>query len=359
MKILDIVHRYPSSKTLSRRGLCRIRSFVGTQGIVVLMTDLSALNDGASVTNAVEDVIESLYQEGKVVGEASFIEHYEKTGHSPPTFDLVRLKDSRPTWTTMSRADVMKMASCSSDELEEKSEANTRILEQADRLRFESDPFIDSPYPEASGTIQRRLEIMKGMISKEEITNLVTKRSSERELQSFLKNDLSIFAEVYASPPDDYICFSEFPIENGAVDIVVLSGRSKMDVILIELKGTDFNLSNSGHYNQFNHKITQAADQIMTRLRHVYENLGDFRKFVHQVRCDAERGKIRYNAFLGPYGYLEVDPNKDINIRTVIIGGRTVDDLKESKKRHDYEAHTVPPIRVESWDTWLRKLRRQ
>ncbi|USL16411.1 DUF4263 domain-containing protein [Bacillus thuringiensis] len=60
---------------------------------------------------------------------------------------------------------------------------------------------------------------------------------------------------------------------------------------------------------------------------------------------------------IGPQGGLQVDPNKDINIYIVLIAGRTVDDLSESKKRQDYENNTKPPLKVETWDTWIRKLK--
>lgn len=39
-----------------------------------------------------------------------------------------------------------------------------------------------------------------------------------------------------------------------------------MDVILVEIKGADFNLTNSDHYGEFNHKINQAAGQLRERL---------------------------------------------------------------------------------------------
>lgn len=116
---------------------------------------------------------------------------------------------------------------------------------------------------------------------------------------------------------------------------------------------------NQGHYDKFAGKIDEAIDQIRKRLRHVIDGIREFRAQVHRVRQNVEEGKSQYNSLLGPDGHLEVDPDKDINIRCVVIGGRTRDDYEESKKRHDVERSTHPPIRVESWDTWLRKVRRE
>jgi len=82
------------------------------------------------------------------------------------------------------------------------------------------------------------------------------------------------------------------------------------------------------------------------------------RTTIRRLAIQAERGNNLYNAFLGPSHSLQVDPNKDINIRSIVVGGRTVNDLEESYKRHDYESTTTPPIRIESWDTRLRRLKR-
>ena len=132
-----------------------------------------------------------------------------------------------------------------------------------------------------------------------------------------------------------------------------------MDVTLFEIKGAEFDLVNKGHYDKFSAKIDIAIDQIRKRSRHIIDNIQEFRVRTHQTRQSVEDGKLLHNSLLGPAGSLEVDPDKDINIRFVVIGGRTRDDLEESRKRHDVERSTHPPIRVESWDTWLRKIRRE
>lgn len=132
-----------------------------------------------------------------------------------------------------------------------------------------------------------------------------------------------------------------------------------MDVTLIEVKGAEFYLLNQGHYDKFSAKIDIAIDQIRMRLRHVIEDIKKFRAQVHKVRQSVEKGKTIHGSLMGPEHHLEVDPNKDINIRCVVIGGRTRNDLEESRKRHDLERTTHPPIRVESWDTWLRKIQRE
>ncbi|MBX8508519.1 DUF4263 domain-containing protein [Pseudomonas cichorii] len=359
MKTTDIVHNYPDGDARLKCGLCRVRSFVSNLGTVVLLTDLDDKNDGQSVTNAVERIIKSLHQLGIVIGPATYVEHYEKDEPDSDTFDIVTVASPGGTqWRTISREDALVLMGCPSSELDERSWDNGRIIAQADRLRFARDPFVDSHYQESHAVIKRRLEIADGLVSKAEIEALISSGPGERDIQGLLKRDLSIFGEAYAKPDDEYICFSEFPLGNGYVDFVVFTGRSRMDVILIEIKGADFNLLNSDHYKEFNHKINQAAGQLRSRLGHIYRDVTPFRDHVHRLRIQAERGEQVHNAFIGPRHGLQVDPQKDINIRTVLIGGRTVDDRAESAKRHDFERSFTPPIRIESWDTWLRRLER-
>lgn len=360
MKIIDIVHNFPDGHTYVSRGMCRVRSFIGPSGTAVLLTDLGDKNDGLSVANAVELIIKSLVDQGKVIGPATFVEHHERPDPENDIFYTVTISaTSDPEWKPMRRADALAIFDCLPFELDDRSNLNGRILAEADRARFSRNPFIDSRYTESNQTIKRRLEIIDGMISKSAIQDLVLNRAGEQDIQRFLKTDLSIFGEVYAKPVDEYICFSEFPLADGSVDFAVFTGRSRMDVILIEVKGADFNLLNNNHYKEFNHKINEAAGQIRTRLGHVYRDFLTFRDHVHSLRNRAETGEVICNAFLGPDHRLQVDPNKDINIKTVVIGGRTVNDQEESVKRQDYEARVIPPIRVESWDTWLRRLQRQ
>lgn len=356
MKTLDIVHNYPDGNTSVSRGLCRVRTFIGNVGTVVLITELGTKNDGQSVTNAIENIVESIVLQGYVILPAQFIEHYEQPDLKD-TFDLVNTKPTTK-WLSLNRQAVLTLIDGDTEELDDRSSNNKRISTQADQILFRRNPFIDSKYQESNEVIRRRLDILKGMVSKASLDSLIASGAGELELQKVLKNDLSIFGEAYAKPDDEYICFSEYPLAGGSIDFVVFTGRSRMDVILIEVKGAEFNLVNSNNYGAFNHKATEAATQIQQRLGTIYRDLNNFRKDAHNRRMRAESGEKLHNAFLGPYHKLQVDPNKDINIRSIVIGGRTIDDLEESVKRQDYEARSTPPVRIESWDTWLRRLQR-
>ena len=173
---------------------------------------------------------------------------------------------------------------------------------------------------------------------------------------------MSIFAELYAETQDEYICFSEIPLgDGGVVDFVVFSGRSRMNVTLIEVKGAEFNLivNCNGYKNIFARKMEIALTQVRSRSGYISRNYNEFRENVHKVRERVENGETLYKSLVGPKGSLQVDSNKDIYVRYYVIGGRIQNDLEESRIRHEYLNDSKAPIYIEIWDTILRKLRRE
>ncbi|KAB7632977.1 Shedu immune nuclease family protein [Stenotrophomonas rhizophila] len=357
MKIVDTVYDYADGRHHLTRGMCRVRVFASENGPAVLLTDLGEMNDGASVTNAARRIMEGVVETGLATAPCAFIEHYENKSSAEDTFDLLTAPPN-VQWKSISSSAALEILGCGPDELGNRSDSNRRIAASAETLRLRRDRFADSPFPEPPKVISRKAQIRNRMISRSDVQKLVDAGSGERELQRLIKSDLSIIAEAFSAPSDEYICFSEMPIADGQVDFAVFTSRSRMDVILIEVKGAEFNLVNSNGYREFNHKVLEAAGQLRHRLGLIYRDLDVFRENLHQIRANAEKGSPLFGAFLGPRVPLEVDPCKDINIRTVIIGGRTQDDAAESRKRHDFERGTSPAIRLESWDTWLRRLQR-
>ena len=152
---------------------------------------------------------------------------------------------------------------------------------------------------------------MDAIISKKSLSKLINESVSEKIIQQMIKEDLSLLSEVYAHPNSEYICFSEFPIGAGVADFVVFTGRSRMEVIIIEVKGANFNFSTLSSYRNMGFKINEVAQQMRTRLSYTNANYDKFRCFAHQVRKKVEKGEQIYNSLLGPNGYLHVDSNKD------------------------------------------------
>lgn len=235
MKIVDTVLSYAGDYHPQSKGMCRLRVFSGDDGPRVLITDLGPCNNGRSVTNAIETIVERIEDSGLALGATVYIEHYERPDPEQDTFDQVRVSPG-VNWQSISREAAIALLGCSPDELEDRTEHNKRIVGRTETLRLSTRRFDGSPWPESPEVIKRKLEIADGMISRSSVRALVEAGSGERELQRLLKSDLSIVAEAFTSPDDEYICFSEFPFGDGYVDFAVFTGRSRMDVILIEVK---------------------------------------------------------------------------------------------------------------------------
>jgi len=325
-----------------------------------VFTDISEYILSASVTNSVESIYEALLFEGLIPENIEIFEHREDSGYE--SFQRVTIPQATQTeWIRYDRANFCKKYEINAKEFFVKTEKDARLMPQISMLAHKQNPFRHFPNPPDPHKEKRRLVIEDKMITKSKLLCMIEKNATEQELLKVLKTDLSIFAEQYVQYEDEYICFSEFPIGNaGNADFVLFSGRSWMCVTLIEVKGADFQLmANRSGYNTFSAKIDIAQKQLSDKNGYIHRNYQAFCKEMHKIRRKVENGKRVYNSLLGPEGQLYVDPEKDITVRYVIIGGRTVDDLEESGKRYDFHNMTNPNIHLETWDSWLKKLSRK
>lgn len=368
MKKFDFVFDFGKPEPFKIGGVCWIRTYeTQNKGLVTFITDLKE-NNGTSVTNAIEIIIEKLISE-RGFENHTFIEHYEKNGtfSNQDNFDKVFIKNSKPHWETLGTKEIEELIGTNNftDLISDKSSTNTEIQKKVKEItESEKLIFISSKNDNLE---ERKLNIKKKMKSKKELINLIEKGAIEQELLNFFKQDLSFFGEVYAKPEDEYIVFSEFLIEKGSedkdgkIDFVLFTGRSRMDVIFIEIKGANFYMFNKNGYEQPHADISKAKKQILDRLEVTYyNNRSVFRKKCHDLRSKAENEESKYNYLIGAKGKLEVDPDKEIKIQTVIIGGRTriENDKRESLERDKIERSYKVPLKLETWDSWIKKLKR-
>ncbi|SRR6266700_1025380 len=190
------------------------------------------------------------------------------------------------------------------------------------------------------------------MVDTSKIELLITRDATERELLAELKRDLSILGASFATPKREYIVFSEFPVGHGIVDFVIFTDRSRMSIILIEIKGAHFSFLNRN--GSIAADINLASQQMFERLCYIQDNYEAFRRESHIIRRAVEGGAMKHRSLLGPNGFLHVDPEKDVTFRGVVVGGRTRDDYDESHVRHRLEKNNLN-VRFESWDSWVRK----
>lgn len=215
---------------------------------------------------------------------------------------------------------------------------------------------IDYVYKEPEEQSKRRSEIRKAQVPIEKLQKLVDAGAIEQEIQKILKKDLSFLADVFAHPSDEYICLSEYPIGEDIVDFIVLTSRSRMQVCLIEVKGADFNTVKSSHYEGMNAHIHDAVGQINNHTRYISRNYDSFRELIHKTREEVISGQYKSNHLLGPKGELVVDPNKDIKLRKIVIGGKVKDDYRDSRERTEFEEGIDDRITIYSWEAFIRRL---
>lgn len=191
----------------------------------------------------------------------------------------------------------------------------------------------------------------------DKLVQRVNNNKNENKLQEIIKADLSILGEIYKEAEGEYICFSEFVIPGlggkyGKVDFVVFTGRSRMNVYLIEVKGADFDLTNTR--DLFNPKFLEGIDQVVSRSGYVGRRYDTFREDLHLIKHDVESGVKRFNSLIGSNGGLRADPRKDIVVHYVVIGGRRVDDVRDSKKINQWESLIGNSnVKLFSWDSWI------
>lgn len=360
MKISDFVFQFPTSGLGRHDALCRVRIFLGaSRKVVAVLTDLADMNPGSSVTNAVENIHKALVDRGFIGDDALILEHYDQERLGGQTFDWVRCNHGgRTEWQRAEVQEVCAALDCDESEFSCSSLEVKNIFDEVQRMRHRVDPHIGEPWSESFEVINRREDIARQMVPTSVLWDVVNQCEGERVLQSLIESDLSLLGDYYSDPKEEYVVISQFPLDGGYVDFAVLSGRSRMEVTLIEIKGADYKLINGNSYQDFSAKTNQAVQQIRRRLGYVTRHYEAFRNHVHQLREAAENNEEGLVALVGPQGRLGVDPDKDVNIHTVVIGGRSVDDLNESRLRHEYERGNSPSIRVESWDSWLKKVPR-
>ncbi len=357
MKISDFIFQFTPTNMSRTDSLCRVRIFFNENTTYTLLTNIDGKYSPASVTNFIEHIRKQLIEKGFIQDNTFIVEHYEDRLSGYGTFDLVTFgSGGSPSWEKISLEKVSERFGCDHQELVDKTLKNKRLFNQLELLHETIRPFTTNTWIESYAVLSRRYKIIDNAITKSELSKFLAGNPIERELASFFKRDLAFFADLYAMPSEEYIVIPELNIENGFVDYAIFSGRSRMDVTLIEIKGANFDLMGSTGYHNFSYKTNEALQQVRGRQGTIIRDYPKFREYFHYIREMIETDRHKFEAFCGPKGKLLVDPNKDINIRTVVIAGRSKNDLEESIERQNLERNASLPLRLESWDSLLNKL---
>ncbi len=283
MKITDFIFRFKSYHFICPYGICRVRIFVNSKSeIFTVITELDE-NTSSSVTNSIEYIYNQLLEEQKISKESTILDHYPSHLWFGEEFSIVNFSENLvPQWEDISYKKVLSLLECSKSEFDNYKE-DARIRKEIYDAVHGIPKIQTYQYVEPPEISERRLEITKNQHSKINIKELLDTFPDESELSAFLKKDMSVLAENYAFNEDEYICFSEFPVDTGRVDFVVFTGRSRMNVYLIEIKGANKNLCRKNHYAEFRQEIQEGRGQLIQRSAWITSNYNRYRKFVHDV----------------------------------------------------------------------------
>lgn len=235
MKISDFIFKFKSFR-MREDGLCRVRLFVNTQKeTICVLTDIDSMSNAPYLDTVCDTVIQLLNENGYIIDCQIYILHDECDA------SMVVIDEHGNEQRHLSKKQIETLTDCDENEFVKKSVDELSTRRQIEKKRYEINPFINNQYLKTSEYIKRKIEIQENAISKKQLKELIDAGVSEWELDALIKKDLSLIAEIYSYPNDEYIVFSEFPVGERRVDFVIFSGRSTMDVTFIEIKGADFN----------------------------------------------------------------------------------------------------------------------
>ena len=204
-------------------------------------------------------------------------------------------------------------------------------------------------------TIQRN-KIYKNQRNIEDFIELIEENSQEMKIHKLIKEDLSFMADYLAEPHEEYICFSNYPIGDKIADFVVLTSRSKMKVCIVEVKGADFKIVKANHYQGLNVHMNDAITQLKNHMEYINRNYSSFRTQIHEDKDKAINEEYSGNYLVGPRKTLLVDPQKDIDVKYIAIGGVEREDKSIEESHEIVKCKPADNLEIASWNSFVRKL---
>ena len=199
-------------------------------------------------------------------------------------------------------------------------------------------------------------KLIKNQRNIEDFIELIEENSQEMKIQKLIKEDLSFMADYLAEPHEEYICFSNYPIGDKIADFVVLTSRSKMKVCIVEVKGADFKIVKANHYQGLNVHMNDAITQLKNHMEYINRNYSSFRTQIHEDKDKAINEEYSGNYLVGPRKTLLVDPQKDIDVKYIAIGGVEREDKSIEESHEIVKCKPADNLEIASWNSFVRKL---
>jgi hypothetical protein len=140
MKIKDCIFRHPNVHGVPSEGLCRLRLFQRSDGLVIaVLTELYSASTGAAVELCATLIYRALVERNEIASNTPIIRHV--LGHIPEfPVDCAWMffdSDTSPTWKGLGLRQAAQILECDEAELTHDTKDSPALLADIERLRRE------------------------------------------------------------------------------------------------------------------------------------------------------------------------------------------------------------------------------
>lgn len=108
-------------------------------------------------------------------------------------------------------------------------------------------------------------------------------------------------------------------------------------------------------HNRF-YNLNKAITQLKNHMEYINRNYSSFRTQIHEDKDKAINEEYSGNYLVGPRKTLLVDPQKDIDVKYIAIGGVEREDKSIEESHEIVKCKPADNLEIASWNSFVRKL---
>ena len=112
----------------------------------------------------------------------------------------------------------------------------------------------------------------------------------------------------------------------------------------------------ANHYQGLNVHMNDAITQLKNHMEYINRNYSSFRTQIHEDKDKAINEEYSGNYLVGPRKNLLVDPQKDIDVKYIAIGGVEREDKSIEESHEIVKCKPADNLEIASWNSFVRKL---
>ena len=111
-----------------------------------------------------------------------------------------------------------------------------------------------------------------------------------------------------------------------------------------------------GRTKPLNVHMNDAITQLKNHMEYINRNYSSFRTQIHEDKDKAINEEYSGNYLVGPRKNLLVDPQKDIDVKYIAIGGVEREDKSIEESHEIVKCKPADNLEIASWNSFVRKL---